>query len=157
MVAAAGVWTAIGLALLVRRDVGAPFARGELFFRERRPPRALPLHAWSLRSSFARSLRATVASAIWWGIALGCYTMALTALLRQVQQNLGGLVRDLAAGNPMFAEVVARVSRGGDVSANLMFLNFVFTLLVVVVAAFAVSTASRWAYEEEEGLSLIHI
>jgi polyether ionophore transport system permease protein len=151
LLAAAGVCTAIGLALLVRRDVGAPFPRGELYFRERKPHRALPLRAWSLRSSFARSLRATVASAIWWGIALACYAMALTALLRQVQQNLENLVRDLAAGNPMIAEIVTRVSRGGDVGANLMFLNFVFTLLVVIVAAFAVSTASGWAYEEEEG------
>ena len=154
MVAAAGVWTAIGLALLVTgADVGAPFqpvgscssaSAGRLArFR------CTPLVAFGRRST--RNLRATVASATWWGIALACYAMALTALLRQVQQNLENLVRNLAAGNPMIAEVVARVSRGGNVSANLMFLNFVFTLLVVVVAAFAVSTASGWAYEEEEG------
>ena len=51
----------------------------------------------------------------------------------------------------MYAEFIDRFTRGGDIAANMVFLNVVFTLLVVAVAAFAVSPASRWASDEEEG------
>jgi ABC-2 type transport system permease protein len=151
MAAVAALVTGLAMTLLVHRDIGAPIVRVELPFRTGRTPPALPLRAWSLRSTFTRGLRTAAGPALWWGFALACYTMVLTVLIRQVQENLDDLIRDLAAGNPMIAEIIGRVSRGGDVTANLMFLNFVFTLVVVVVAAFAVSTASHWTSDEEEG------
>ena len=151
MAALALVLNAVGVALFLRRDVGAAIALPELHRRARRLPRRLPLRAWSLRSLFARSVRAAAPSALWWGVAVGCYTMLLTTLLRQLQQNLIDLLGDLARSGPMYAQLIARFTRGGDVAANMALLNLVFTLLVVVIAAFAVTTANRWASEEEEG------
>ena len=51
----------------------------------------------------------------------------------------------------MYAEFIAGSRAVATSAANMVFLNVVFTLLVVVVAAFAVSTANRWASDEEEG------
>ena len=51
----------------------------------------------------------------------------------------------------MYADLIESVTRGGNVQANLVFLNLVFSLLVVVVAAFAVTLAGSWAGDEEEG------
>jgi polyether ionophore transport system permease protein len=142
---------AFGGALFLRRDIGAPLVAPALYFRPRRSATDLPLGAWPLRSLFARSLRSTAPPTLWWSIVLACYTMLLTGLLRQLQENLTDLLRDVAASNPVYAAAIDSFTRGGNVTANLLFLNLVFTLLVVVVTAFAVSMASRWATDEEEG------
>jgi len=84
-------------------------------------------------------------------VAVGCYTMMLTALLRQLQRNLDDLIGDLARSNPLYGALIAGITRGGDVTVNMALLNLVFTQLVVIVAAFAVTTANRWASEEEAG------
>ena len=151
MAALAVVLTVIGLVLFVRRDIGAPYVLLERYLPPRRPPRSLPMRSWSLQSLMTRSARGVAGPALWWGVGLGTYSLLLTALLRQVQQNLNDLLADLARSNPMYAEFIDRFTRGGDITANMLFLNAVFTLLVVVVAAFAVSLASRWASDEEEG------
>jgi ABC-2 type transport system permease protein len=75
----------------------------------------------------------------------------LTVLLRQVQQNLDNLLVDVARNNPTYAQFIDRFTRGGDMATNMVLLSGVFSLLVVVVAAFAVSLANRWAGDEEEG------
>jgi ABC-2 type transport system permease protein len=145
------VFTAIGLVLFARRDIGAPFVRLAADLPQRRSPHTLPMQSWSLRSQMRRDARGVAGPALWWGIGLGTYSLLLTALLRQVQHNLNGLLADLSRNNPMYAELIDRFTRGGNVAANMMFLNAVFALIVVVVAAFAVSVANRWASDEEEG------
>jgi polyether ionophore transport system permease protein len=141
--------TVTGLVLFVRRDIGAPYVRLERYFPP--PPRSLPMRSWSLQSLMTRSARGVAGPALWWGVGLGSYMLLLTALLRQVQHNLDDLLHDLARSNPTYAEFIDRFTRGGDITANMLFLNAVFTLLVVVVAAYAVSLANRWASDEEEG------
>jgi polyether ionophore transport system permease protein len=150
MAALAVVLTVIGLVLFVRRDIGAPYVLLERYVPPRRP-RSLPMQSWSLQSLMTRSARGAAGPALWWGLGLGTYSLLLTALLRQVQHNLNEVLADMARSNPMYAEVIDRFTRGGDITANMLFLNAVFTLLVVVVAAFAVSLANRWASDEEEG------
>lgn len=151
MAAAALVLTAVGVALFVRRDIGAPVVLPLLHLKPRRLPRGVPLYAWSLRSVFARNLSTAARPALWWGAAVGCYTMLLTALLRQLQQNISDLLGDLARSGPLYAALIAQATRAGEVTVNMGLLNLVFTLLVVVVAAFAVTTANRWANDEEGG------
>ena len=85
------------------------------------------------------------------GRGVGRLLAAADGAAPQVQQNLNDLLADLARSNPMYAELIDRFTRGGNITANMMFLNSVFTLLVVVVAAFAVSLANRWANDEEGG------
>jgi len=151
MAAAALILTAVGVVLFLRRDIGAPAALPVLRPTPRRAPHGVPLRAWSLRSLFVRSASTAARPALWWGAAVGCYTMLLTALLRQLQSDLSDLIGDITRSNPMYAALIARFTRGGDVTINMGLLNLVFTLLVVVVAAFAVTTASRWANDEEAG------
>jgi ABC-2 type transport system permease protein len=151
MAAAALVLTAVGVALFVRRDIGAPVVLPLLHLKPRRLPRGVPLDAWSLRSVFARNLSTAARPALWWSAAVGCYTMLLTALLRQLQQNISDLLGDLARSGPLYAALIAQATRAGEVTVNMGLLNLVFTLLVVVVAAFAVTTANRWANDEEGG------
>src|SRR6185295_1700414 len=143
--------TVLGVALFTRRDVGAPVALPTAPLLERRRPHEIPFRAWSLQSVFARNVRTAMRSAVWWGVAVGCYTMMLTALLRQLQQNLNDLIGDLVRSSPLYGELFATVTRGGDVTVNMALLNLVFAQLVVIVAAFAVTTANRWASEEEAG------
>jgi len=151
MAGLAVVLTIVGLALFVHRDIGAPCVLIERYLPPRLRVRSLPMQSWSLQSLMTRAARSVAGTALWWGAGLGAYSLMLTALLRQVQQNLDNLFADLARNNPMYAELLERFTRGGHVAANMMLLNAVFTLLVVVVAAFAVSLANRWASDEEEG------
>jgi polyether ionophore transport system permease protein len=151
MAALAVVLTGIGLVLFVRRDIGAPYVLPERFLPQRRPPRMLPMQSWSLQSLMTRNARRVAGAAFWWGVGLGTYSLLLTVLLRLVQQNLSDLLADLGRNNPTYAEFIDRFTRGGDIATNMVFLNAVFSLLVVVIAAFAVSLANRWATDEEEG------
>jgi polyether ionophore transport system permease protein len=150
MAGLAGVLMALGVVLFTRRDIGAPVALPRLPRSERRR-HELPLRAWSLKSVVARNVSTAARSALWWGVAVGSYTMMLTALLRQLQRNLDDLVGDLARSNPLYATLIASVTRGGNVTVNMALLNLVFTQLVVMVAAFAITTANRWASDEESG------
>jgi ABC-2 type transport system permease protein len=147
---AAGL-TAAGVVLFLRRDVGAPLIAPARDVPPRPPTLSLPLRAWSLQSAFVRSLRRAAAPAIWWSAVVACYTMLLTGLLRQLQQNLTDLLHDFASSNPIYAGIIQSATRGGNIKVNLVFLNLVFSLLVVVVAAFAVTMAGNWASDEEEG------
>jgi ABC-2 type transport system permease protein len=152
--------TASGVALFIYRDVGAPAALPANRPDSERRRRALPelrmnawpvWPAWSLRSVFSRSLGALRGSALWWGLAMAVYAALLTAILRQAQQNLAGLLESLAKQAPMYAGLIARFMMGGDIASNASLLSFVFTLLAAAVAAFGVTLANRWAADEEEG------
>ena len=146
------VLSALGVALFVRRDVGAPVALALRFSERReRPARALPMGSWSLRSVFARSLRSLTAPTLWWGLVIATYTALLTALLHQLQQNAADFLKGLSKGNPVFADMIAKFLGGDDVATNGAFLNGIFAQLAVVVAAFALTLANRWAADEEEG------
>jgi ABC-2 type transport system permease protein len=145
--------SAVGLALFVRRDVGAHVALPARRDRADRQAgvRAVPLSGWSLRSDLGRSLASLSATTSWWGLALAIYTAVITAILRQTQENLLGLLESAARRGPVYADLVARFTGGDDAAMNARFLTPVFMLLAVVVAAFAVTLASHWAAEEEEG------
>lgn len=149
-VLAAGL-AAIGVAFFLRRDVGAALVAPALYVRPGTPALRLPLRVWSLRSPFARSLRVAAVPALWWSGVVAGYTVLLTALLRPLQQNLTDLLRDLGGSNSMYAGFIENVTRGGNVEVNLVFLNLLFSLLVAVVAAFAVTMVGAWASDEEEG------
>src|SRR5262249_44592146 len=145
---------AFGASLFMRRDVGAPvvlpFAR---LFRERPMPPdwILPWRVWSPHSIFAGSMRSLAAPTMWWGFAIAAYAALITAILRRAQQNIANLLESLTKGAPNYADAIARFIRGGDIAMNARFLNFIFVLLTVVVATFALTLANRWATDEEEG------
>jgi ABC-2 type transport system permease protein len=151
MAVLAVLFTVIALVIFVNRDIGAPYLSIEPYIPRRPTPRRLPMRSWSLRSILTRNVRVLAGSAVWWGLGLGLYSLVLTALLQQVQQNVRDLLADLARNNPVFAGLIERFIGSGGVAANMLLLNAVFTVLVVVVVGFAVSLVNHWASDEEEG------
>ena len=103
MAVLASVLTVPGVVLFTRRDIGAPIALPMLHFPERRRPHEIPFRAWSLQSVFARNLSTAARSAMWWSVAVGCYTLMLTTLLRQLQHDIDDLIADLVRSNPSTA------------------------------------------------------
>jgi len=151
MAAVAALFAVIALVLFVNRDIGAPCLSIEAYLPRRPTPRRLPLASWSLRSILTRHVRAIAGAALWWGLGLGSYSLVLTILLQQIQQNVSELLADVARNNPAFAGLIERFIGSGGVAANMLLLNAVFTVLVVVVTGFAVLLVNHWATEEEEG------
>ena len=145
--------SAAGVVLFLRRDVGgqialAPGAREHAAVRGPALPPPAPL----LQSIFGRSLAALRVPIVSWGLALAVYAAGLTAILQQAQRNLADLLETAArARGPMFAALVSRLTGGHDSAMNERALNAIFTLVAVVIAAFAVTLTSRWAADEDEG------
>ena len=138
------------LALFVRRDVGGvvPLPRWlRLPERAASPERALPVNAWSLRSVYTRSLAKIAFPTFWWTLAIAGFSAFMIFVAQQTEQNLKGL----AQGSPILQELITKVG-GGNAAFNASLLSFLFAFLPVLLMAFAVTQASRWAADEENGL-----
>ena len=144
--------------LFLRRDVGAtvPLPRwlgseeptGAAATGEQSlPERALPVNAWSLRSVYARSLAKIAFPTLWWTIAIGGFSAFMVFVAQQTEQKLKGLYES----SPILKDLITRVG-GSDVNFNAALLSFLFVLLPVLLMAFAVTQANRWAADEENGL-----
>jgi ABC-2 type transport system permease protein len=135
--------------LFVRRDVGGTvplprwLRRPE---RAERPERALPVNAWSLRSVYTRSLAAMTWSTFWWTLAIAGFAAWMVVIVQQTEQKLA----TLADSSPLLNDVITKVGGGGSATSATL-LSFFFVFLPVLVMAFAVTQASRWAADEEEG------
>jgi polyether ionophore transport system permease protein len=143
LLSGASIW------LFVRRDVGAPVALPpwlRLPERAVRPESALPVNAWSLRSIYARSLAMIVVPAFWWTLAIAGFVAWMIVVVKQIEGNLTNLYQ----GSPALADLLSKIG-GGDVTTNAAFLSAFFALLPLLLMAFAVTQASRWAADEENG------
>ncbi len=144
LVSGAALW------LFIRRDVGAPVALPGFLRRTERPvspERALPVNAWSLRSIYARSLAKLLVPTFWWTVAIAGFATWMLFIVQQTEQKL----QDVFANSPTFHDVITKVG-GSDASFNASLLSFLFVFLPVMLMAFAVTQASRWAADEEQGL-----
>ena len=152
MAALGAVMSAAGVALFLWRDVG-----GHLAVPVRRQSdidrhgAVLPLRSPMLQSLFTQSLAALAVPVASWGLALAVYTGGMTAILQQAQRNLFELLESVASRGPMYAELVARLTGGRDATMNARSLTAIFTIVAVLVAGLAVTLASRWASDEEDG------
>src|SRR6266567_7770743 len=143
LLSGAAIW------LFVRRDVGAPVALPSfLRLPERpvRPERALPVNAWSLRSVYARSLAKLAAPTFWWTLVIAGFAAWMVVVAKQTEDQL----KTLAASSSFIKDLITRVG-GGDVNFNANLLSALFVLLPLMLMAFAVTQANRWAADEEEG------
>jgi polyether ionophore transport system permease protein len=144
LLSGAAVW------LFVRRDVGAPVALpGFLRLQERTvsPERGLPANAWSLRSLYTRSLAKIAVPTFWWTVVIAGLAAWMVFIVVQTEQQLKSLYED----SPLLSSLISKVG-GGDASFNASLLSFFFVFLPVLLMAFAVTQASRWAADEEDGL-----
>ncbi len=138
------------LRLFVVRDVGGTVALPSfLHLPERavRPARALPVNDWSLRSVYARSLAKLAVPTFWWTLAIGGFAGWMVFIVEQTAQKLAALY----GSSPILKDVITRVG-GGDATTNASLLSFLYLILPVLLMAFAVTQASRWAADEEDGL-----
>ncbi|HEY7358023.1 MAG TPA: ABC transporter permease subunit [Ktedonobacterales bacterium] len=136
--------------LFVRRDVGATVALPRwLRLPERTvsPERALPVNAWSLRSVYTRSLAKLMVPTFWWTVVIAGLAAEFVFIMQQTAQKL----QDVFASSPVFKNVITNVG-GSSASFNDSLLGFMFFFLPVLLMAFAVTQASRWAADEEDGL-----
>jgi polyether ionophore transport system permease protein len=144
LLSGAAIW------LFVRRDVGAPVALPRwlsLPKRAMRPEAALPVNAWSLRSVYTRSLAQIAVPTFWWTVAIAGFAAWMVFIVQQTEQKL----RDLYSASPALKDLLNKVG-GGDVNTNATLLSFFFVFLPVLLMAFAVTQASHWASDEEDGL-----
>jgi ABC-2 type transport system permease protein len=136
--------------LFARRDVGAPVALPRwLRLPERSvpPERALPVNAWSLRSVYTRSLAKLAFPTFWWTLGIAGFSAWMVFIVQQTEQKL----KTVAESSPILKDLITKVG-GGDANFNASLLSFLFVFLPVLLMAFAVTQASRWAADEEDGL-----
>jgi ABC-2 type transport system permease protein len=144
LLSGAAIW------LFVRRDVGAPVGLPRwlrLPERAASPERALPVNAWSLRSVYARSLAKMAFPTFWWTLGIAGFSAWMVFIVQQTEQKL----KTVAESSPILKDLITKVG-GGDVNFNASLLSFLFLILPVLLMAFAVTQASRWAADEEDGL-----
>jgi ABC-2 type transport system permease protein len=144
------VLSGVALWLFVRRDVGAAVTLPRwlrLPARPVPPERALPVNAWSLRSVYTRSLAKIAFPTFWWTLGIAGFSAFMVVIARQTEKQLADLYKD----TPILKDLLTRVG-GGDVTNNATLLSFLFVFLPVLLMAFAVTQASRWAADEEDGL-----
>jgi ABC-2 type transport system permease protein len=135
--------------LFVRRDIGATVALPSfLRLPERtvRPEQALPVNAWSLRSVYARSLAKIAFPTFWWTLGIAGFAAWMVVVVKQIE----GQLKTLSASSAFLKDLITKVG-GGDVNFNANLLSALFVLLPLLLMAFAVTQANRWAADEEEG------
>lgn len=135
----AGVW------LFVSRDVGATVSWLRLPERSVSPERALPVNAWSLRSVYTRGLATVAAPTLWWTVGIAGFSAFMVAIAQQTASQLESFFKS----SPAFAKIIASV--GGKAAFDAQLLSFLFVYLPVLLMAYAVTQASRWASDEENG------
>lgn len=139
----AGIW------LFVRRDVGAVIALPrwlQLPQRAVSPERALPVNAWSLRSVYARGVAMVAAPTLWWTLGIAGFAGFMVAVVKQTETRLESLLQS----SPTLGNIIGKVG-GGNAAANGTLLSFFFIFMPVLLMAYAVTQASRWAADEEDG------
>jgi ABC-2 type transport system permease protein len=143
------VLSAVAIALFVRRDVGGTVPL-PAWLRPREhaipPERALPVGDWSLRSIYARSLAMVSWPTLWWTLGIAGFAVWMIIVVKQTES----LLATIASSSPVFKSVIASLG-GSNVFANATFLSALFAFLPVALMAFAVTQASHWASDEEDG------
>ena len=150
MVVLSVLFSGAAIWLFAGRDVGATVALPRwlsLPKRAMRPEDALPVNAWSLRSLYARSLAKIAVPTFWWTVVIAGFAAWMVFIVEQTEKQL----RSLYESSPVLSSLIGKVG-GGDIDTNASFLSFLFVFLPVLLMAFAVTQASRWAADEEDGL-----
>jgi ABC-2 type transport system permease protein len=133
------VLTAAAVWLFARRDVGAAVFR--LPQRTARPSRS----DWSLRSVYSRSLATIGPATFWWTLAIAGFAGWMVVVVKQTEVQL----RTILQSSPLMSDFLKL--GGSDAGTNASILSALFVFLPVLLMAFAVTQASRWSADEENG------
>jgi polyether ionophore transport system permease protein len=150
MVGLSVVLSGAALWLFARRDVGAPVALPRWLSLPQRAPRpedALPVNAWSLHSLYARGLATIAVPTFWWTVVIAGFAAFMVFVAVQTEKQL----KSLFESSPQFAGLIGNLG-GSNADFNASLLGFFWVILAALLMAFAVTQASRWAADEEDGL-----
>lgn len=147
LLSAAAIW------LFVRRDIGRTVTLPRwLRLPERTvPPEralALPVNDWSLRSVYLRGLATIATTTAWWTLAIAGFAAFMIFVAKQTMQQL----QELMAGSSLLQGVITSVGGGSQANFSAALLSFLYVFLPVLLMAFAVTQAGRWAGDEDDGL-----
>ena len=143
VLSAAGVW------LFVRRDIGGvvPMPRFlRLPQRAAQPRRGVLQGEWSLRSVYSRSLATMAMPTFWWTIVIAGFGAWMVVIVKQTEAQLASILQ----GSPQMSYFL-KLSSGGDTATNASILSAFYIFLLLLLMAFAVTQAGRWAADEEDG------
>jgi ABC-2 type transport system permease protein len=143
------VLTTAAVALFVTRDVAGVVALPAFLRPAERPvspERALPANAWSLRSVYTRGLAVLAGPTLWWTIGIAGFAALMVVVVQQTEQKL----ITLAQSSPFFQSFITKLG-GGDTYTNATLMSSLFTFIPLLLMAFAITGASRWASDEEDG------
>lgn len=136
--------------MFVRRDIGGiafPALQRGGSGKQARTVSSLLQRAYndlSNRSVLLRAVRAQAPATFWWLFSIVVYTCWMTALTKSILEPL----KKILGGNPALAQLFS----GQDVATNAGFLSLiVFTLVAVLVVAFALTQALRWPSDLDAG------
>ncbi|HXA41493.1 MAG TPA: ABC transporter permease subunit [Candidatus Solibacter sp.] len=141
LLSGAGIW------LFARRDIGGVQELPGPLRRRSEPTRPVPMGLtaeWSLRSVYGRSLRTISAATLWWTVGIAGFAGWMVVVVKQT----AGLLRTLSSA-PAIKGLI-KVG-GGDATTNANLLSALLFFLPLLLMAFAVTQASRWAADEEDG------
>jgi ABC-2 type transport system permease protein len=110
------------------------------------PEAALPVNAWSLRSIYTRSLQTILFPTFWWALGLVVFTSFMIVAVKQVESTMAALYQD----SPFLKAYIATLG-GSDAGTNASLLSAMFAFLPLILMAYAVTQASKWSSDEENG------
>ena len=136
----AAVW------LFARRDLAGVVGLPKFLRLPERPaqPARLPAGDWSLGSVFARGLAEVAAPSFWWTLAIAGFGAWTVVIAAQTTDKLKALLQSSLGSALMKAT-------GSDFVNAASILSLLFIFLPLMLMAFAVTQAGRWAGDEEEG------
>lgn len=141
------LFTGAAVWLFARRDLGGVVAGPRFLRLPERPakPVVLPVNDWSLGSIYARGLDVVAMPTFWWTLAIAGFAAWMVVIVKQTETQLRSLMQGSDLGSGLFK------ASGSDVYSNTALLSLLFIFLPVMLMAFAVTQASRWAADEEDG------
>lgn len=148
MLALIVVPTAAAIWLFVRRDIGGVVPAPRFLHlpqRQARPNRAGLKDDWSLHSVYARSLAMVAMPTVWWTLAIAGFAGWMVVVVKQTEAQL----RTILQSSPLLTDFVKL--GGSDAATNASILSALFIFLPLLLMAFAVTQANRWAADEEDG------
>ncbi len=137
------------LSCFAQRNIGEPVALPvflRLPWRSASSTQELPVHDWSLRSIYTRSLAMILVPTCWWTLGIAGFAVWMVVVVEQTEATL----RSFATGSPILKSFITKVG-GSDVTTNATILSALFVFLPLLLMAFTITQANHWSSDEEDG------
>lgn len=129
------VLLAIGVEAFARRDIGVTSTV---------PTPSMPRALLGLRGPISRAVASTLGPAIWWGLGLGIFGLAMGGSARAFMDQLGE--------SPQFVQLLETFFPGVDYASAGGFLQLLFVEFGILLAGLAAATlVAGWASDETSG------